>query len=164
MFGGAWVFPGGVLDPGDGDIDGDTGDGAGGGHPLRATAVRELAEETGVRLPPSDLHFISRWVTPELMPRRYDTSFFLAVVAHRLPLAPEREEVVEAGFVTPGAALTAHQAQRWKVVLPTLAHLRWLSRFESGEEAIRAAAKARPYAISPRLLEDGSVVEVDLPS
>src|ERR687889_2722979 len=49
---GAWVFPGGALDPGDGDA----------GH--RAAAVREGAEEGGVEVPdPGALVPFSRWVT-----------------------------------------------------------------------------------------------------
>src|SRR5450631_4801953 len=41
FMGGAWVFPGGAVSPGDGD--GETG--------LRAAAVRELREEAGIGLP-----------------------------------------------------------------------------------------------------------------
>ena len=51
FMGGAWVFPGGAVDPGDAD------------H--RAAAVRELAEEAGVTLPdPGALIPFSRWITP----------------------------------------------------------------------------------------------------
>src|SRR5437763_10610406 len=55
FMGGAWVFPGGAVDRGEGD-----------GEPaLRAAAVRELAEEAGIRLgDPAELVPFSRWITP----------------------------------------------------------------------------------------------------
>ena len=46
--------------------------------PVRACALRETAEETGVRLDEDDLVPWAHWITPELEPRRYDTYFFLA--------------------------------------------------------------------------------------
>ena len=52
---GVWVFPGGSVDPGDGEGEA--------GH--RACAVRELAEEAAIELPPDEeLVLFSRWITP----------------------------------------------------------------------------------------------------
>src|SRR5690606_18220179 len=65
------VFPGGGVDP----VDLEQPD------PLRAAAVREVAEEADVMLAPDDLFLWSRWVTPVFERRRYDTYFFVA----RLP-------------------------------------------------------------------------------
>jgi 8-oxo-dGTP pyrophosphatase MutT (NUDIX family) len=51
---GAWVFPGGGVERGDGE--GETA--------LRAAAVRELREEAGISLPdPDALVAYSRWIT-----------------------------------------------------------------------------------------------------
>jgi ribonuclease/clavin/mitogillin len=61
--GGFYAFPGGQLDP---DED------------ARVCAARELLEETGVRVDPSTLIDVGRWVTPPFVPRRFDTLFFLA--------------------------------------------------------------------------------------
>src|ERR671922_2696413 len=60
---GVWVFPGGSLDPADGEGDA--------GH--RSCAVRELAEEAGIELTDADaLMPYSRWITPEVVPVRFD--------------------------------------------------------------------------------------------
>ena len=54
---GVWVFPGGAVDPDDGE--GEAG--------YRACAVRELAEEAGIELPADEeLVLFSRWITPEV--------------------------------------------------------------------------------------------------
>src|SRR5262249_39955887 len=69
VMGGVWVFPGGALAAADGD--GDVG--------LRAAAIRELVEETTVALPAdAELVAFSRWITPEALPIRFDTVFYVA--------------------------------------------------------------------------------------
>jgi 8-oxo-dGTP pyrophosphatase MutT (NUDIX family) len=148
-----------VVDETDGLVTDRDGD----GDSLRAAAVRELAEETGVAIKSDDLRFVSRWITPTGLPRRYDTRFFLGVVEEAPDLEVHSPEVADAAFVAPSTALAAHQAQQWRMVLPTLAHLRWLARYESGSLALRATQSARPAPISPQIRADGSLVEVDLP-
>ncbi|BDZ38705.1 NUDIX domain-containing protein [Microbacterium suwonense] len=69
-FAGAWVFPGGRVDPGD------TAEGMGEADAARNAAVRETAEEAGIRI--GDLTLFSRWVPPEETPVKFRTWFFLA--------------------------------------------------------------------------------------
>src|ERR1700704_2289195 len=55
FMGGAWVFPGGAVDGGEGS----------GQAALEAAALRELQEEANVRLDgPGQLLPFSRWITP----------------------------------------------------------------------------------------------------
>src|SRR5436309_1063233 len=60
--GGFYAFPGGQLDP---------------EEDARVCAARELFEEIGVRIDPTTLVEVGRWVTPAFSPRRFDTRFFL---------------------------------------------------------------------------------------
>src|SRR4051812_3725968 len=62
--GGFHAFPGGQLDP---------------NEDARVCAARELEEEVGVKVDPSTLLDVGRWVTPAFAPRRFDTVFFLTV-------------------------------------------------------------------------------------
>ncbi len=158
FFGGVWVFPGGTVDPGDHSADDSDLEQA-----FRRAAVRELAEEVGMVVDASSLAFVSRWVTPTMYPRRYDTHFYLAHMSTTLPLTLARDELEEAAYITPAAALSAHQAQQWPMVLPTLAHLRWLARFTSIDQALEATSRARLDPVSPAMAADGSLVPVDIP-
>ena len=71
-----WAFPGGAVEESDrhGDLL----------NSMRLAAARELREETGISLgEPLDLEklvWTSHWITPEGLPKRFDTYFFLAVV------------------------------------------------------------------------------------
>ncbi len=78
-----YVFPGGAVDEVDysavleGTADVRLGEKAVG---LYTAALRELLEETGLRLPPrmGGLRFVFRAITPEGRPRRFDARFFVA--------------------------------------------------------------------------------------
>jgi len=158
FFGGVWVFPGGTVDPGDraeDDIDLD--------QAFRRAAVRELAEEVGMVVDVGSLAFVSRWVTPAVFARRYDTHFYLAPLSSTPPLTLAVDELEEAAYITPSAALGAHQAQQWPMVLPTVAHLRWLARFTGIDQALEATRRARLDPVTPVIAADGSLVPVDLP-
>src|SRR4051794_19778932 len=70
FLGGAWVFPGGRVDPGD-----DHGDGTQGA--ARRAAAREAREEAGVEVDPATLVEFSHWTTPAVRVRRFAVWFFL---------------------------------------------------------------------------------------
>ena len=81
---GAYVFPGGRVDPGDHPAPGamllpatflDLSESEEAAY--RQAAVRELMEEANVTIGPADLAPLAHWVTPEIETRRYDTRFFL---------------------------------------------------------------------------------------
>ena len=75
-------------------------------RPFFTAAVRELAEETGLGLaggPESLVHF-AHWVTPPGLPRRFDTHFFLGVVAAGSTVGVACGEVDEFSWVEPQCA------------------------------------------------------------
>ena len=72
--GGAWVFPGGRIDPEDFARAPASTDIVGA---AREAAVREAREEAGVLITPESLRVFARWVTPEQLPKRFDAWFFV---------------------------------------------------------------------------------------
>jgi 8-oxo-dGTP pyrophosphatase MutT (NUDIX family) len=149
---GMYAFPGGSIAPGDAspEDDGAPDDGsavdasviARMGLPevsaravLRA-AVREVAEETGVRLATSALAPWARWLTPEFEPRRFDTFFFLAALpAGQQPVDPSGE-ADHALWVPPAEAL-----RRLEMLPPTRQVLTDLAGFADVAAALAAAAR-----------------------
>ena len=109
-FGGAWVFPGGRVEEGDG-----TGlDGA------RAAAVREAAEETGLVLTAADLVPFAHWNPPAEAPRRYATWFFLGGLPHgAAEVVVDGGEIGDHVWTTPAAALERHAAGEIDLLPPT---------------------------------------------
>jgi 8-oxo-dGTP pyrophosphatase MutT (NUDIX family) len=155
FMGGVWVFPGGALDPADGD--GEDG--------LRAAAARELREEAAITLPPSaELVAFSRWVTPEGLPIRFDTVFFVAPAPDDCAPAVDGEEMVDWRWTTPAAALTASHAQQIMLAFPTTHDIEALARHPSAT-ALVADARSRPvFATRPVVVvEDGTPTVVSPP-
>jgi 8-oxo-dGTP pyrophosphatase MutT (NUDIX family) len=154
FMGGAWVFPGGAVSPGDGD-----------GEPaLRAAAVRECREEVGLALgEPTDLVAFSRWITPAVVKIRYDTWFFLATVPDGIEPQVDGAEVVDARWFTPAAALAAARNGEILLVFPTIKHLEQLAGFASAQALLAYAGTRTVAPVQPRVLGTGETARIVLP-
>jgi 8-oxo-dGTP pyrophosphatase MutT (NUDIX family) len=154
FMGGAWVFPGGGVNPADGD-----------GHDgLRAAAIRELREEAGVQLEdPASLVAFSRWITPAGVKIRYDTWFFLASAPPGAQPVIDGAEVVDARWFTPADALSASRAGDILLVFPTIKHLEQLSGFDSVDQLLAHARDRTIAPVQPRVLGTGETARIVLP-
>jgi 8-oxo-dGTP pyrophosphatase MutT (NUDIX family) len=154
FMGGAWVFPGGAVDRGEGD-----------GEPaLRTCALRELSEEAGITLgSPDELVPFSRWITPPQVKIRFDTWFYLAAMPAGAEAKVDGSEVVDARWYEPAAALTAGEREEILLVFPTIKHLEQLSGFASADELLRYAAGLEIRPVEPHLVLSGEQARVVLP-
>jgi 8-oxo-dGTP pyrophosphatase MutT (NUDIX family) len=154
FMGGAWVFPGGAVNPQDGD--GEAG--------LRAAAVRELREESGIELvEPAALLAFSRWITPAEVKIRFDTWFFLGVAPDGARPKVDGQEMVDARWFTPAGALQAAAQAEILLVFPTIKHLEQLSGFASSSAVIEHARTRRVLPVQPRVLMTGETARIVLP-
>ena len=147
--GGAWVFPGGAVDP---DED----------H--RVAGVREVAEEASVALPDAEaLVEFSRWITPAEVKIRFDTRFYL--VAAPLDAEPRVDgaECVDIGWYSPRGALEAYERGELLLVFPTIKTLEQLSPFGSADDLLGWATGREVVPIEPRVVMEGEVARVVLP-
>jgi 8-oxo-dGTP pyrophosphatase MutT (NUDIX family) len=159
---GVWVFPGGAVDAdelilgvsgAETDVDADE-------LAHRAAAVRELSEEAGIELPPgTELHLWSRWITPEAVPIRFDTRFYMALAPPHSPPEPDGGEIVAAAWMNPRDALDRGAAGELELVFPTIRQLEALLAFATSEEAIAAAREARVEPIMPNVVADPDSAE-----
>lgn len=88
---------------------------------LLATGLRELAEETGMVTDATRLHPWDRWVTPEIVPKRFDVAFFVTSVPHDAPYQPRHQttEATRSGW-EPAARLLEDLARgRLTMLTPT---------------------------------------------
>jgi 8-oxo-dGTP pyrophosphatase MutT (NUDIX family) len=154
FMGGAWVFPGGSVSPQDGE----------GEAALRAAAVRELREEAGIEIPePSQLVAFSRWITPALVTIRFDTWFFLAPLPAGAQPAIDGEEVVDARWFTPAAALAAAAEGEILLVFPTIKQLEQIAAFQSADALIAHARTSTVRPVAPRVVGQGETARIVLP-
>lgn len=140
---GVWVFPGGGLDPEDGEGEE--------GH--RACAARELSEEAGIELAAdAELVLFSRWITPEVVSRRFDAWFFLAHAPPHFPPKPDGVETTDAGWFAPAAAVETQAAGEMALAFPTISQLQTLAPFAGAAEAIEAYRERTVEPILPKVI------------
>ena len=165
VFGGLFVFPGGVVDPVDTGalaLRAVTGTSSRDGG-WRAAGLRETAEEVGiyltdraVSLPDRPLtgadvyrwvvdqgacfdarrlRYLSTWVTPLQAPQRFDARFYLAVVGGGESLVLAPRELTESVWIRHARALQHVDSGKWKMILPTEKMLAYLRCFETSRKA-----------------------------
>jgi 8-oxo-dGTP pyrophosphatase MutT (NUDIX family) len=154
FMGGAWVFPGGAVDRGEG-----AGEAA-----VRAAAVREVGEEAGIHLgDPAALVPFSRWITPAEVKIRFDTWFFLTPIPDGSEPRIDGHEIVDFRWYAPAEALAAHRDGELFLVFPTIKHLEQLSGFTSAEALLEHARGREIAPVQPRVLVSGETARVVLP-
>ncbi len=148
-FGEHWVFPGGRVEPEDGE----------GPDGIRRAAVREAQEETGLVLDPAALVPFSHWVPPLDAPKRFSTWFFLA----RLPDGAD-DVVIDGGeigdqmWTTATAALDRHGRGEAQLAPPTWVSLHWLTEAPTVEAALAKAEAGEVEHFSTRMADDAGVL------
>jgi len=185
-FGGAFAFPGGVLEGADRLVteycNGITREqanallGIENGLDYFSGAIRELFEESGVlladigavgidldavrdglnrgdldwrtfvidnsvRLHCAALYYFSFWITPEVLPKRYSTRFFLAAMPTGQEALHCRGELTESCWITARDALAAERDGSMLMHFPTVKTLESLGEFHTLDELLRWAAE-----------------------
>ena len=142
---GIWVFPGGKVDTLDQRA------GAAPAEDARRAAVREAAEEAGIALDPVGLAEISRWITPEIAPKRFDTWFFATIAPADAAVRVDGAEIAGHRWLAPVAALRAHHAHAVRLAPPTFVTVTWLSEFKTAADALRELPLRLPEPFHPRI-------------
>jgi len=149
-----WVFPGGKVDAVDreGGVDAETA--------ARRAAVREAKEEAGLELDAQALRPISRWITPPISEKRFDTLFFVARVEPDVSVRVDRGEIAEHRWLVPAAALEAHRAAEIRLAPPTFVTVTWLTEHERAGSAIETLSRDPLVTFRPRIhsIEGGACI------
>ena len=189
-FPGLTVFPGGRVDGIDALVRASIRNLPNDDHrPFVAAALRELAEEVGVFLtetplpePPlgyrglrlhqavldqggrfeaARLRYVSNWITPPGAPYRFDTRFYLATVDLTTSVKVAGEELLEAFWVSPKAALEQAGIGKRAMIIPTLAHLELLAAHADVAGLLKSVDRLpRLPPMRPRSAQDLAMVKV----
>ena len=167
---GAYVFPGGRVDPGDHPAPGamllpatflDLSESEEAAY--RQAAVRELMEEANVTIGPADLAPLAHWVTPEIETRRYDTRFFLA----RMPAGQEPKhdggEMTALAWMSPKHAIAKFERREMLLPPPTWTTIRQLEKLTSIDEVFAWARQRKVVRVMPGFIKTDTVTMLTLP-
>lgn len=87
------------------------------------------------------LHYFSFWITPEALPRRFSTRFFLAVLPQGQDAAHCGGELTDSCWMSAGDALAASRDGSIRLHFPTIRTLEVLERCRTLDELLEWAAR-----------------------
>ena len=123
--------------------------------------LRELVVSEGWTIAFTRLARWAHWITPEAMPKRFDTRFFLAFMPPDQECVPDARETTHGIWVTPAQGLGANLRGEIPLSPPSLVTLQELLHYRD-IKALEKEARSRPWgqARLPRLipLAEGSVI------
>ena len=109
---------------------------------LNAGSARfvDVCRTEGLELATDALHYISRWVTPGFMPKRFDTRFFVCAAPPGQVAVHDDGETIATVWVRPADALDRSQRGELDLLPPTLANLKTVGQFATTAALLDAAA------------------------
>jgi 8-oxo-dGTP pyrophosphatase MutT (NUDIX family) len=125
-------------------------------------SLRAIAEAHDLELALDALVPFAHWITPEFMPKRFDTHFFLVPAPRDQVAAHDGEESVDSIWIAPAEAVADAKARRRPIIFPTLRNLIKLARATSVADAIERARCAPVVTVLPTVgrTDAGPVIRI----
>ena len=111
----------------------------------------DLVKELDLFLDLGSLSAFARWITPSMMPKRFDTWFYVARAPEDQLAACDGWETVDSEWITPGDALRLAATGERKVIFPTRMNLQLLAESSSAEDAITRAIDRPLVTVEPKV-------------
>ena len=112
-------------------------------------SFQQFLNDQDLRLACDQLVPFAHWITPEMMPKRFDTHFFVAAAPSDQVALHDGHESVDSVWITPEAALAGATNGRYTVIFPTLRQIEKLGHATSPSAAIERARASRVVTVTP---------------
>ena len=112
-------------------------------------SFQKFLERHDLRLACDQLVPFAHWITPEMMPKRFDTHFFVAVAPPDQVALHDGHESVDSVWITPDDAIAGAASRRYTVIFPTLRQVEKLGQAASPDDAIARAKRNRIVTVTP---------------
>lgn len=123
-------------------------------------SMLEFAQREDLRLACDELTHFAHWITPENLPKRFDTHFYLAMAPADHLALHDGHESVDSVWITPAQAMADAESGNRTVIFPTLRNLAKLGLSSTAGRAIAAATRDTVVSVLPRIeqREDGPYI------
>jgi 8-oxo-dGTP pyrophosphatase MutT (NUDIX family) len=128
----------------------------------RQGSLVEMARAEHLILATDLLDYFAHWITPEGMPKRFDTHFFLTTAPEEQQAAHDRLETSEGIWISPAEALARFERKEFPLVFATIYQLRELAAFGRVKEAHELTSRRHVPTRIPVLLQEGGKTRVFL--
>lgn len=114
-----------------------------------AVALLDFLRDEQLVLACDTLTHFAHWITPDMMPKRFDTHFYLALAPADHVALHDGYESVDSVWITPQQAVADAAAGTRTVIFPTLRNIEKLGVSKTPQDAIQAARDSRVVAVLP---------------
>ncbi|MHA1300571.1 MAG: NUDIX hydrolase [Candidatus Helarchaeota archaeon] len=94
-------------------------------------SIYEILNKEDLFFATDQLHYFRHFITPPIVPRRYDTRFFLALLPFRQKIIPFKKEITDFEWMSPREALKKYRKKEIKIIAPQFACLKSLMKAKS---------------------------------
>ena len=109
----------------------------------------DVVRGLGVRLRLDALTVFARWITPVMMPKRFDTWFYAVRAPSDQVAACDGRETVDAEWITPAEILRLEAAGERTVIFPTRMNVQLLNEATSAEDCVARALDRKLVTVLP---------------
>jgi len=106
----------------------------------------------------------SHWITPKMMPKRFDTHFYLAVAPADHVAMHDGSEGVDSVWINPQTALAEAEAGKRTIIFPTRMNLEKLAESASVAEALEAARSREIVTVEPQIEDRDGTPMLTIPA
>jgi 8-oxo-dGTP pyrophosphatase MutT (NUDIX family) len=128
----------------------------------RQGSLVEMAHAENLMLATDRLGYFAHWITPEGMPKRFDTHFFVTTAPEEQQAAHDRLETSEGLWISPSEALARFERSEFPLVFATIYQLRELAAFSSTKEALECTTTQHVPTRIPKLVQEDGKTRVFL--
>jgi 8-oxo-dGTP pyrophosphatase MutT (NUDIX family) len=122
----------------------------------------DLVNELDVRLDLDALTVFARWITPNMMPKRFDTWFYLAAAPADQLAVCDGWETVDAEWIAPAEVLRLARTGERTVIFPTRMNVQLLAEADDAADAVARAAARKLVLVEPKVTDtpEGKVLAI----
>ena len=120
----------------------------------REKSFLELVKEHDLVLALDALVHFGHWITPAMMPKRFDTHFYLAATPPGQIAEQDGRETTEAVWLGPQQALDMEAAKQATIIFPTRMNLGKLAETATSEAALTRFAGEKVVSVLPYIGKD----------
>ncbi|NJN50704.1 MAG: NUDIX hydrolase [Gammaproteobacteria bacterium] len=114
-----------------------------------SVGLLDFLRQHELRLACDQLIPFAHWVTPSMMPKRFDTHFYLAVAPDDQVALHDGHESVDSVWISPTDALAGATDGRYTVIFPTLRNLEKLAKASGVAQATHVARTTPVVTVTP---------------
>lgn len=128
--------------------------------PLRSAVDKEeqsffeLIQQNDLLLPLNQLVHFGHWITPIMMPKRFDTHFYIAATPPDQIAVHDGRETTDAVWLNPNVALEMEESKEATIIFPTRMNLKKLCQAKNVAHALELFSNQSVVTVEPRVSKD----------